>query len=39
MYSNPPLHGALLVKTILSDAELKKQWYKVGARAGWRVCA
>ncbi|KIY96160.1 aspartate aminotransferase [Monoraphidium neglectum] len=28
MYSNPPLHGAQIVKTILSDADLKKQWYK-----------
>ncbi|KAL4440725.1 hypothetical protein ABPG77_000434 [Micractinium sp. CCAP 211/92] len=27
MYSNPPLHGALLVHTILSDPELKQQWY------------
>lgn len=29
-YSNPPLHGALLVATILHDADLKEQWYKVG---------
>lgn len=28
MYSNPPLHGALLVKTILQDPELKSQWFK-----------
>lgn len=28
-YSNPPLHGALLVSTILHDADLKEQWYKV----------
>lgn len=28
MYSNPPLHGALLVTTILSDDGLKGQWYK-----------
>ena len=27
MYSNPPLHGALLVSTILGDAALKAQWY------------
>ena len=27
MYSNPPLHGAAIVATILGDAELKKQWY------------
>lgn len=29
MYSNPPLHGALLVSQILKDPELKQQWYKV----------
>lgn len=34
MYSNPPLHGALLVTKILQDPELKAQWYKVGA-GGW----
>lgn len=34
MYSNPPLHGALLVHTILSDPELKQQWWvAAGARA------
>ena len=27
MYSNPPCHGAYLVHTILSDPELKAQWY------------
>ncbi|KAL9243726.1 hypothetical protein vseg_017580 [Gypsophila vaccaria] len=26
MYSNPPVHGALLVSIILSDPELKKLW-------------
>lgn len=26
-YSNPPAHGAALVTTILSDAELTKQWH------------
>ncbi|XP_075992648.1 glutamate oxaloacetate transaminase 2 [Anticarsia gemmatalis] len=26
MYSNPPLHGARLVKTILTTPELKTQW-------------
>ncbi|RHY51603.1 hypothetical protein DYB30_010415, partial [Aphanomyces astaci] len=26
-YSNPPIHGALLVSTILGDDTLKKQWY------------
>ena len=29
MYSNPPLHGALLVSQILKDNQLKQQWYKV----------
>ncbi|MBA0649658.1 hypothetical protein Goklo_017200 [Gossypium klotzschianum] len=28
MYSNPPVHGALIVSTILSDPDLKKQWLK-----------
>jgi aspartate aminotransferase len=28
MYSNPPLHGAALVSTILGDAALKQQWYR-----------
>ena len=28
MYSNPPVHGALLVSTILEDPELKAQWHK-----------
>jgi aspartate aminotransferase len=27
MYSSPPLHGAVLVHTILSDDRLKQQWY------------
>lgn len=27
-YSNPPLHGALLVSTVLGDPELKALWYK-----------
>lgn len=27
MYSNPPIHGSLIVSTILSDPELKTQWY------------
>jgi len=26
MYSNPPIHGARLVATILSSPELKKEW-------------
>lgn len=28
MYSNPPVHGALIVATILGDPELKKLWLK-----------
>lgn len=28
MYSNPPLHGALIVSTILGDPKLKKLWLK-----------
>lgn len=27
MYSSPPIHGALIVSTILSDPELKALWY------------
>ncbi len=33
IYSNPPLHGALLVSTILNDEKLKQQWYKASAVA------
>lgn len=28
MYSNPPLHGAQIVSTILGDPELKSLWLK-----------
>lgn len=28
MYSNPPVHGALVVSTILGDQELKTLWLK-----------
>ena len=28
MYSNPPVHGALIVSTILGDPDLKKLWLK-----------
>mmetsp|Transcript_54074 Transcript_54074/g.73889 ORF Transcript_54074/g.73889 Transcript_54074/m.73889 type:complete len:429 (-) Transcript_54074:262-1548(-) len=28
MYSNPPIHGARLVSTILKDAQLRSQWEK-----------
>jgi len=31
MYSNPPLHGALLVTKILQDPALKNLWYDVSA--------
>jgi hypothetical protein len=34
MYSNPPVHGALLVATVLQDEQLKAQWYQVGAARG-----
>jgi hypothetical protein len=32
-WQNPPIHGAHIVNTILSDAELEKQWW---VAAGWR---
>lgn len=28
MYSNPPIHGALVVSIILGDPDLKKLWLK-----------
>lgn len=28
MYSNPPVHGARLVKIVLSDPKLKAMWYE-----------
>lgn len=28
MYSNPPVHGAMIVSTILGDPELRKLWLK-----------
>lgn len=39
MYSNPPLHGALLVSKILTDADLKAQWYKVRCAGLMNACA
>lgn len=27
MYSNPPIHGARVVATVLGDAGLYKEWY------------
>ena len=27
MYSNPPMHGAMIVNHVLSDPALKKQWF------------
>ena len=27
MYSNPPIHGARIVATILSNPQLHSQWY------------
>ena len=38
MYSNPPLHGALLVTKILQDPALKNLWYDVSNLTGCRVC-
>jgi hypothetical protein len=29
MYSNPPLHGALLVQHVFDDPDLQALWYKV----------
>lgn len=37
MYSNPPLHGALLVSTILHDGNLKDLWYKEVAVMAQRI--
>jgi hypothetical protein len=39
LYSNPPLHGALLVTKILQDAQLRGLWFQVrggGAEGGAR---
>ncbi|MCI0332078.1 MAG: aspartate/tyrosine/aromatic aminotransferase [Planctomycetes bacterium] len=36
-YSNPPAHGAELVTTVLSDAELRKQWEKEVAQMRDRI--
>lgn len=30
MYSNPPLHGAYVVSTILNDLQLYQEWYVEG---------
>jgi len=27
MYSNPPIHGARIVATVLNDPKLNPQWY------------
>ena len=37
MYSNPPLHGALLVSKILQDKALKAMWYLVSVFVGERA--
>jgi aspartate aminotransferase len=37
MYSNPPLHGAQVVHTILSDADLKAKWYTEVAGMAHRI--
>lgn len=39
MYSNPPVHGALIVSTILGDPELKKLWLgEVKVRSHEKYC-
>ena len=37
MYSNSPLHGALIASTILGDPELKKQWYAEVKGMAYRI--
>lgn len=37
MYSNPPLHGALIVHCILSDKELRTRWYDEVAGMAHRI--
>ncbi|KAF8065801.1 ASP1 [Scenedesmus sp. PABB004] len=37
IYSNPPLHGALLVSKILGDPALKGQWYQEVAGMASRI--
>ena len=39
MYSNPPVHGALLVKTILQDPALKARWFEVRWLLGGAILA
>merc|ERR1711865_519349 len=36
-YSNPPIHGAHIVKTILSDPVLEKQWYAECKGMAYRI--
>lgn len=37
MYSNPPIHGAMIVKNILSDDKLRNQWYQECAGMANRI--
>ena len=37
MYSSPPRHGSSIVKTILMDEQLKKQYYKECASMAQRI--
>ena len=37
MYSSPPIHGALIVKEVLSDAALSKQYYAECAAMAERI--
>ena len=39
MYSSPPIHGALIVKEVLSDAALSKQYYAECAAMAERIGA
>jgi aspartate aminotransferase len=37
MYSNPPLHGGKIVETVLTDANLRKQWQGELAEIRYRI--
>jgi len=39
MYSSPPIHGALIVATILADDELTVQWFSECRRMADRIAA
>lgn len=38
MYSNPPVHGALVVSTILGDPNLKNLWLGEVKVSSWWCC-